>query len=354
MTTETKTREAAPQNPLAVIAKGLEQRREQFRAMLPAHITAERFERVVMTAVNIDPELLTADRRSFYNACMRAANDGLLPDKREGALVAFNDKQAKQKLVAWMPMVFGLIKKIRQSGEIDSIGARIVYQREIDEYSPTHPERKRFEFLIEDGMEKLFHDPMLWGERGDKVLVYAYARFKDGFVQYMPVHKTDVLKRRSVARTDKVWTAWEDEMWLKTAIRAIAGLLPLSADVMSTIERDEAPTEFDKMRNAAIAALGAPVEEATATEIVQGPGSGDPADDDQRKVLTAEEFIRNATKGLADPGFTSIDELEEYAQRMRVGLDDMRPPEADKKRLLEDFHVAFIDRINALAPGSRG
>src|SRR5215472_4294800 len=347
MTTETKTQTPPEtnQSPLAVVAKGLEMRREQFRAMLPAHITAERFERVVMTAINIDPDLLTADRRSFYNACMRAASDGLLPDKREGALVTFNDKQAKQKLVAWMPMVFGLIKKIRQSGEIDSIGARIVYQREIDEYSPTHPERKRFEFIIEDGMEKLFHDPMLWGERGDKVLVYAYARFKDGYVQYQPVHKSDVMKRRAVARTDKVWSSWEDEMWLKTAIRAIAGRLPLSADVMSTIERDEAPTEFDKMRNAAIAALGAPVKEATATDITE--------DEDRRKVLTAEEFIANATKGLADPGFSTVDELEDYAQRIRMGLNDMGTPDADKKRLLETFQHAFIDRANSLAPEVR-
>jgi recombination protein RecT len=345
--TETKTlpQPDAKQSPLASVARGLEMRREQFRAMLPSHIPAERFERVVMTAVNIDPDLLTADRRSFYNACMRAASDGLLPDKREGALVTFNDKQAKQKLVAWMPMVFGLIKKIRQSGEIDSIGARIVYQREIDEYSPSQPLRKRFEFIIEDGQEKLFHDPMLWGERGEKVLVYAYARFKDGYVQYQPVHKSDVLKRRAVARTDKVWSSWEDEMWLKTAIRAIAGRLPLSADVMSTIERDEAPSEFDKLRNAAVAALGAPLEEASATDVSDG--------EDRRKELRAEEFIRNAMRGLADPGFTTVDELEDYAQRIRVGLDDMNPPEGEKKQLLEAFQNAFIDRANAMAPEQR-
>jgi recombination protein RecT len=318
-----------------VIVRGLEARREQFRAMLPSHIPAERFERVVMTAVNLDPELVTADRRSFYNACARAASDGLLPDKREGALVTFKDKDSKLKLVTWMPMVFGLIKKIRQSGEIDSIGARIVYQAEIDE--------KRFSFIIEDGQEKLFHDPLLWGLRGPKVLVYAYARFKSGFVQYMPIHRDDVLKRRQVARTDKIWSAWEDEMWLKTAIRAIAGRLPLSADVMTAIERDDhTPTEFDKMRNAAIASLAAPVEEGVVTTVTDET-------EDHRKTLTAEEFVRNATKGLADPGFVTAAELEDYGQRIRDGLNAMQPG-PDSKWLLEKFELALIERIAALNP----
>lgn len=255
--------------------------RPQLAMSLPSHIKPERFERVVMTAVNNNPSLLSADRRSFFNACTKAANDGLLPDGREGALVIFKG------IVQWMPMVFGLIKLIRQSGEIDSVGARIVYQKEIDEQSPSHPTRKRFEFIVEDGKEKLFHDPMLWGERGEKVLVYGYARFKDtGHVEYMPLHRKDVEKRKNASRTSGAgpWKDWEDEMWLKTAIRALAKRLPLSADVLSRIERDDEPSEFDKLRNDAIAQLGAlPVGEIEGhTHDDHADHGGTPHDDEPR------------------------------------------------------------------------
>lgn len=238
--------------PIAQLQHGLEQMRPKFAAVLPNHISPERFERTVMTAVNTNPELLQADRRSLFNSCAQAASDGLLPDKREGALVIFKDKAGK-KLVQWMPMVFGIIKKIRQSGEIDSIGARIVYQKEIDD--------GRFRFVVEDGKEKLYHDPMLWGDRGKKVLVYAYARFKEtGHVEYAPLHADDVLKRKAASKSAAYggpWKDWEDEMWLKTAIRAIAKRLPLSAELLSEIERDPEPTHFDELRNAAMTQLGA-------------------------------------------------------------------------------------------------
>jgi hypothetical protein len=46
-------------------------------------------------------------------------------------------------------------------------------------------------------------------------------------------------------------------MWLKTAIRAIAKRLPLSAELLSEIERNDEPTQFDHMRAEAMAQLGA-------------------------------------------------------------------------------------------------
>jgi recombination protein RecT len=375
MTTTATEAKKPPENPLAQVAHGLEIRREQFRAMLPNHIPAERFERVVMTAVNMDPDLLTADRRSFYNACMRAASDGLLPDKREGALVPFKDEKSGKRMVVWMPMVFGLLTKIRQSGAVDSIGARIVYQNEIIE--------KRFSFVVSDGVDKLYHEPMLWGDRGPKVLVYAYARFKDsGTVEYVTIHKDDVLKRRKAARTDKVWSAWEDEMWMKTAIRAIANKLPLSSDLrIDREEPDDEPSEFDKMRASALTALAAPVDEdgvvidvesqqqepvvqqqPSQVEVVpgqeelfqqpqampDGPGLGD-----ARKEITPEEFIKNATEGLTNPEFNTPQEVEEYAQRMRVNLMSMKQPLEDRRRQLSQFNRAVVERTTAMLPKAR-
>jgi recombination protein RecT len=255
-------------SPIVQAGNGLIAMRDKFKATLPKHIPVERFERTVITAMNLTPELATADRRSLLNAATKAASDGLLPDGREGALVIFNDRKTNKKMVQWMPMVAGIIKKLRQSGEIASIAARVVYQGEID--------TGRFKYIIDEGAERLTHEPMLWGDRGKAVLVYATARFKDGTVQNEPMTMADVEKARAVSRTGKSeygpWAQWTDEMMRKTAIRRLAKYLPLSAEDNRLLHRDEeTPTDFEVIKQEAITSaqpqsieaarqLGAPAE----------------------------------------------------------------------------------------------
>lgn len=222
----------------------MQQRREDFAPSLPSHITADRFERVVLTAANLNPDLLKADRRSLYNACAKAASDGLLPDGRDGALVIFNTKDGDGwiKKVQWMPMVAGIIKKARQSGEIASLGARIVYQNEIDQ--------NRFMHKVVDGIPKVDHDPILWGDRGKPVLVYSFVQFKDGMVDFEFLHADDVLKIRNVSKSKDrgPWKDWEEEMWKKSAIRRHAKRLPISSELFDTISREDEATEFQAQR----------------------------------------------------------------------------------------------------------
>jgi recombination protein RecT len=315
--------------------------RAQLLATLPSHISYERFQRVVLTAINVNPDLLGADHHSLFIATTRAAQDGLLPDGREGAFVIFKDKSGK-RLVTWMPMLAGLLRKIRQSGEIDSIGARIVYQNEIDQ--------GRFKFVIEDGQEKLFHDPMLWGDRGAKVLVYAYARFKaTGHVEYAPLHRDDIMKRRAMSRAKDSgpWKDWEDEMWLKTAIRKLAARLPLSAEIMKSVTRDEepSPTEFERMKTAALQdsttamhQLGAPEPEPESLE----GADATVIDDDPDQY--AKDILQTALDKLADDNFPDHKELDEFASRIRDILKTETHSDELRDRLLGEFNAAFLDK----------
>ena len=106
------------------LAVELGQRQPQFRAALPAHIPVERFVRVVLTAIQTSPKLAQMDRASLWNACMRAAQDGLLPDGREGALVPFKGK------VTWIPMVGGIRKKVRNSEAIATWDVHAVHTKD--------------------------------------------------------------------------------------------------------------------------------------------------------------------------------------------------------------------------------
>ncbi len=81
-----------------------------------------------MTAININPDLLNCDRRSLMNAAMKAASDGLVPDGTDGALVPFDGK------VTWMPMVAGVRKKVRRSGEVTSWDVTAVHAKDFFDY----------------------------------------------------------------------------------------------------------------------------------------------------------------------------------------------------------------------------
>ncbi|MBX4421155.1 recombinase RecT, partial [Mycobacterium tuberculosis] len=84
------------------------------------HVPVEKFTRVAMTAIQNNPDLQNADRRSLFGAIVRLAQDGLLPDGREAAIVLFG-KQAQA-----MPMIAGVLKKIRQSGDVAKVSAHVV------------------------------------------------------------------------------------------------------------------------------------------------------------------------------------------------------------------------------------
>lgn len=248
--------------------------RPQLRVSLPSQIPVEKFERVVMTAVNLTPALASADRRSLFNACTKCATDGLLPDGREAALVVFGN------VVTYMPMVFGIIKKLRQSGEIASISARLVYENEL--------KAGLFKFAIEDGEEKLSHAPMLIGDRGKPALAYATARFKDGTVQNEVMTLADIEKVRSVSRSKNSgpWTQWWDEMARKTVVRRLSKYLPLSAEDMRVLDADHEETEFDAMKEAAKRAEPQSIEHAAMA--LSAPATIDVGDGERTDAETGE------------------------------------------------------------------
>ena len=81
--------------PVEEVRNAITRMEPQFHAALPAHIPAKKFVRVACTAIQTDPKLMDADRTSLYAACTKAAQDGLLPDGREAALVVYNtDRKA--------------------------------------------------------------------------------------------------------------------------------------------------------------------------------------------------------------------------------------------------------------------
>lgn len=198
------------------IAQQFDAQADTFRTLLPAHIDVARFKRVTMTALNNNPDLLTADRRSLFIACQRAAEDGLYPDGREAALVMFKN------FAQYMPMVAGLRKLARQSGEVKTLTAGCIYEGEA------------YEYWVDDQGRHFRHQPSLDADQSDDKLraAYAIATLANGETALTVMGRAQIEKRRRVSRSaDRgPWATWYPEMAMKTAIKALSKELPRSSE----------------------------------------------------------------------------------------------------------------------------
>ena len=210
-------------NEIAVVRTELSQMDGEFAAALPAHIPVERFRRVAMTAIQNNPDLvMKCDRRSMFRAFMQAAQDGLLPDGREGAVVPYNGE------AQWLPMIGGIRKKARNSGEIATWEVHAAYEHDA------------FDFELGDS-PYVRHKPAA-GERGELTWVYSVVTLKTGHKTIDIMSRHDVEKIRAKSRSRK--GPWSDptfypEMAKKTVARRHAKTLPMSTDLDDLIRRDD-------------------------------------------------------------------------------------------------------------------
>lgn len=223
---------AKPADPVAHLRAQLVAMMPELKAALPSHIKPEKFQRVVMTVVQTTPDLLGADRRSLLGSCLKCAADGLVPDGREAALVIFNSKNADgkyEKRVQYMPMLAGILKRVRNSNEIASVQAHVIHEHD--------------EFLIIRGLaDRLEHKPLFPGDRGKIIGAYAVAKFKDGSDPLFEVMDIDQINKvRAVSRSKDggPWGPWFDEMTRKTVFKRLSKWLPMDAEVEALLQRDD-------------------------------------------------------------------------------------------------------------------
>lgn len=210
---------------LAEARTQLEAMMGQFAAVLPKHIPPERFVRVVLTGVQNNPELLECERRSLFNACMRAATDGLEPDGRLGALVVFKDKR-RGKIAQWMPMIAGLRRKVYQSGEIATWDTGVVHERDYYEF--------------ERGDNPHITHREVRGDRGSVVAAYSIAKLRSGELSREWMWIEEIEQVRAVSRAEHgPWEQWFDEMCRKTVARRHFKVLPTGDDIEQMFARED-------------------------------------------------------------------------------------------------------------------
>lgn len=201
--------------------------REQVAKALPRHLTAERFIRVAVTAMNRIPMLAQCDQASFFNALLTLSQLGLEPDGRRAHLIPF--KNNKKGIVECQLIVDykGIVELISNAGDVANIHADVVCEND--------------DFTFDKGSIRQ-HSIDFKQPRGKVYAVYALIRFKDGTekVEVMTREEIEAVRKRSRAAESGPWVTDWNEMAKKTVFRRASKWVKLSPEQRDAIEQDDA------------------------------------------------------------------------------------------------------------------
>lgn len=215
---QSKAIAVGPAARLAVIKAELGKAKPSLSALLPKHVTADRMLRIITSSISKTPDLLDCDPKSIVLAAAQAFALGLEPNTALGLgyLIPF------KKQCQFIPGYRGLQRLAVQSGEVQYVQARAVYERDAFEvhYGTT---------------ARIDHSPFLDGDPGKLIAVYAVAAMKSGVTIFdvMTMAEIHRIRERSKSKDDGPWCTDEVEMSKKTVIRRLCKTLPLSEEKLA-------------------------------------------------------------------------------------------------------------------------
>lgn len=208
----------------------LEARMGEIQKVLPSIITPQQFLRLALNALQNTPHLMECTMPSFFGAIMQCAQLGLKPNVNgEGYLLPYkNNKKGGVYECQFIPGWKGLMLLARRSGEIASIDAHTVYEKDT--------------FDLSYGFDpNLVHRPYLKGNRGKATGFYATVILKDGGknAHYMTVEDAVAYgKKYSKSFGSGPWQTDFEAMAKKSCLRQVLKYAPMSTDVETALAAD--------------------------------------------------------------------------------------------------------------------
>lgn len=202
----------------------------EIKKALPSVITPERFTRMVLSAISVNPKLASCTKASFLGAMMNAAQLGLEPNTPLGQAYIL-PYQNKGVIEAQFQIGYkGLIDLAYRSGEVELVQSHIVYEND--------------EFTCEYGLEpKLTHTPAD-KDRGEPIKVYALFKTKSGGYGFEVMSMEDVKLHASKYSKafNSSFSPWKtnfEEMAKKTVLKKVLKYAPMKSDFIKGIVQDE-------------------------------------------------------------------------------------------------------------------
>lgn len=248
------TKETRKDNLLALMDKQI----KKYEKLLPSSIDSESWLLVAKNYISSSIEdglrkkkgtFLDAEINSVLAGIEKAAKDGLFLDGKESCLTIFNNnvgtngQDAWVKIANYQAMTQGLIKLVRNTGEVKNLVMMIVYQNE------------PFKYFIKNGLEELYHEPMEMtpDKRGKKTGAYAAIVTNDNVMHCCLMSLESINKIKNASKTSKDSTYWlnhPEEMEKKTPLRKLfkrisSSVCPQLSAKIKNSEMEDGDIELD-------------------------------------------------------------------------------------------------------------
>ena len=202
----------------------------EIKKALPSVLTPERFTRMVLSAISVNPKLGSCTPSSFLGAMMSAAQLGLEPNTPLGQAYILPYSNHGTLEAQFQVGYKGLIDLAYRSGEVEVIQAHIVYEND--------------DFECNYGLEPtLKHTPASKG-RGEPIKVYAMFKTKSGGFGFEVMSMEDVKFHASkyskaYGSSFSPWKTNFEEMAKKTVLKRVLKYAPLKSDFIKAVAQDE-------------------------------------------------------------------------------------------------------------------
>lgn len=221
----------------------LKQQESHYAALLKATGTdINRFMNNAIIAASENPDIASGavDRASVFKVCSRAANDGVVLDGKQAAMVIGWNSKTRQKEAQYRLMAGGVMAMINRSPTISHLACQLVYEGDdcvID--------------FVTDG-QPVHHTINLRNRRGNVLGVYAVAKLSTGewtSPEYMSVDEVNEVRDNYASKDkdgnfSKMWTHSWGEAARKTILHRIKKRLPLSESVEDALNHDDPDYEL--------------------------------------------------------------------------------------------------------------
>jgi recombination protein RecT len=226
-----------PVGTAQVLRRLIGEKWKTMQAMLPTHMTQERFAALVVSAAAKDSNIFSCTGESILNVIYQAASLGLEINAATGEAYIVPYKN----VATLVPGYKGLVKLAIQSREVSAIEARLVYEGEEKTFGVYYGTDSRIE-----------HVPNFTVERtpGKVIFAYAVAKMPRGGVTFEVMTRTqlEAIRHRAASskREKSPWNTDTEEMYRKTATRRLVKYLPMSPQLAQAVElSDKAEADND-------------------------------------------------------------------------------------------------------------
>lgn len=223
------TTQIQKQDQYQTIKAALEKNKQAMAEVIPSYLSPDRLLSLALLSIRKTPALQECPISTLLGCVVEASRLGLELGGSLGQAYLVPFKEKGQPMAQMIIGYRGFMELMRRSGDVSSIRAVIVHQRD--------------HFTLREGLEQVIdHVPYLEGDPGPMRFVYAVAKFsRSGDYQaiFMTKAEVDTVRARSRAGASGPWSTDYEEMAKKTAVRRLAKLMPLTVEAAEAIERDD-------------------------------------------------------------------------------------------------------------------